>query len=194
MTQQPISPDEAREALELIEATTRQMRRSLAHGGMPYYLIIWGIVWTVGFGSSHFFGPDSPRAGTAWAVLDTLGVVASVLVGWRLRTRVRSPRYGPAVGLLFWLALIVYGVLIVYFAQPRSGNQLTLLISLLATFGYVATGIFYRSLFLSGLGALVTLIMVGGYLLVPASFNLWMAILGGGSLIAAGLYVCYAWR
>ena len=194
MSQQPpISPDEAREALELIEKTTRQMRRAVAHGGIPYFLFIWGIVWVLGFGSTHFLGADSPQVGTLWMVLDTLGLVASILVGWRLSHRVRSIHYGPVVG-VFWLTWMVYGGLIVYFARPQSGDQLSLLISLLAMFGYVTTGIIYRSRFLGVLGALVTLFIVGGYLIIPAYFNLWMAILGGGSLVAAGLYMRYAWR
>ncbi|MDQ7029672.1 MAG: hypothetical protein Q9O62_07795 [Ardenticatenia bacterium] len=193
MTQHRISPDEAREALELVERTTRQMRRAVAHGGMPYFLIIWGIVWTLGFGGTHVLGPESPGVGTLWLVLDILGIVASVVVGWRVSVRVRSPRYNAAIG-LYWLAWIVYGGLLIYFARPQSGDQLSLLVSLFAMFGYVTTGIFYRSLFLGGLGATVTVFMVVGYLLFPAVFNLWMALLGGGSLIAAGLYMRYAWR
>lgn len=193
MSQHPISPDEAREALELVEVTTRHMRRAVAHGGMPYFLLIWGVVWTLGFGSTHFLGPGSPLAGTVWLVLDVLGIVASLLVGCWIGTRVRSARYGPAVG-LFWLAWMVYGALIIYFAQPENDAQFSLLISLFAMFGYVTTGIFYRSRFLSGLGGLVTLFILGGYLLIPAYFDLWMAVLGGGSLIAAGLYMRYAWR
>ncbi len=193
MSQHPISPDEAREALELIEVTTQRMRRAVAHGGAPYFLIIWGLVWTVGFGGTHFLGPDSPSTGILWLVVDTVGIVASFLVGWRLAGRLRSPRLGPAIG-LFWMAWLAYSALIVYFARPQTGNQLSLLISLLAMFGYVTSGILYRSVFMGALGVAVTGLIVGGYLLIPVYFNLWMAILGGGSLVAAGLYILYAWR
>jgi hypothetical protein len=40
----------------------------------------------------------------------------------------------------------------------------------------------------------VTAFIVIGYLALPDFFNLWMAALGGGSLVAAGLYVLRAWR
>ncbi len=188
----PISPDEAREALALVEQTTRQLRRSLAHGGMPYFLIIWGLVWTLGFGATHFLGTTSPKAGIVWNVLVLLGAVASFGVGAYLGKRVRSPQ-GLQIA-FFWLIWIMYSALIVYFARPRTGDQVSLLISLLAMMGYVVSGLFYRSRFLAGLGLVVTVIMIIGYLAFPAYFNLWMAALGGGSLIAAGAYILYAWR
>ncbi len=193
MPQHPILPEEAREALELVERTVRQMRRAVAHGGMPYFLLIWGTVWVLGFGATHFLGPESPQARTVWWMLIVPGLIASALVGWRLNDRVRHAWFGASVG-LFWLTWMVYASLIVFFAQPQTGIQTSLLIALFAMFGYVTSGLLYRSLFLSGLGALMTALILIGYLLIPAWFSLWMAILGGGSLIAAGLYMRYAWR
>lgn len=189
---QPISANEAQEALKLIEATTRQMRRALAHGGTPYFFLIWGTVWLLAFGSTQFLGPESPVAGLIWVVLDILGGIASFVVGWRLSLRLRGHTYGPTIG-LFWLAWIVYAALIVYFARPQSGDQLSLLVSLFAMFGYVVMGIMFRSTLIGGLGAVLTLLIIAGYLLIPAYFNLWMAVLGGGSLIGVGLYILYAW-
>jgi len=188
----PISPHEAREALDPLEHTTRQMRRSLAHGGMPYFLIIWGVVWTLGYGATHFLGSASPKTGLVWTGLVLLGTLASSGVGAYLGKRVRSPQGGQIA--LFWLTWIVYSGLIVHFAHPRTGDQLSLLIALLAMMGYVISGLFYRSRFLAGLGVIVTGIMLVGYLLLPDYFNLWMALLGGGSLIAAGAYILRAWR
>ncbi len=193
MDRPSISPEEAREALNLIEHTTQHMRRSLAHGGAPYFLLIWGVVWVLGFGATHFLGANSPTVGLIWMVLDTVGILASFAIGWWISKRMRSPRYGPAVG-LYWAAWVVYGALIVYFAHPQSGNQFSVLVALLVMFGYVTTGILYRSTFLAGLGGIMTGFILVGYLLCPAYFNLWMAVLGGGSLIAAGLYILWTWR
>ncbi len=187
------SPEEAREALALVEETTRRMRRALAHGGAPHFLIIWGVVWMLGFGSTHFFGSRDPRSGWAWLVLDSLGVMASFAVGSWLGRRVRSRRGGAMVG-LFWLAWLFYAALIIAFARPQSGEQLSLLISLFAMMGYVTTGLLYRSSFISLLGAVVTVFIVIGYLVFPTFFNLWMALLGGGSLVVAGVYVLRRWR
>ncbi len=191
-TNRTITPEEARQALELVEETTRQLRRSLAHGGMPYFLLIWGIVWTLGFGATHFLGAESPYTGLVWAVLDVLGVAASFAVGTSLGRKIRSSQ-GRRLG-LYWLAWLFYGSLLIYFARPQSGDQLSLLIALLAMMGYVTSGLLYSSRFLTGLGLIVTGLIVAGYLALPALFNLWMALLGGGSLIVAGLYILRAWR
>ncbi len=188
-----ISAEEAREALNLIEATTEHMRRSLAHGGTPYFFLIWGVVWVLGFGADHFLSAHPRTVGIIWAVLDAFGLLASFGVGWWISKRMRSRRYGPSVG-LYWLAWVGYGALIVYFAHPASGNQMSLLIALLVMFGYVTTGIFYRSPFLVGLGAALTVLVLAGYLFLPAYYNLWMAVFGGGSLIASGLYILKVWR
>ena len=193
MGEQPISPEEARESLELVEATMRQMQRAVVHAGTPYFFLIWGIVWTLGFRSTYFLGPISPLVGIVWAVLDALGVIGSFLVGWWVASRLRHPLYSPTIG-LFWLAWIVYGALIVYFARPQSGDQFSLLIALFAMFGYVVSGIILRGRFLIGLGVVLTVVIIAGYLFIPAYYNLWMAVFGGGSLVAAGLYMRYAWR
>jgi len=191
MTQAPISPEEARQALALIETTTRQMRRALAHGGAPYFLMIWGTVWLVGFAATHVLGPESPAVGGMWLVLDAIGALASFAVGAYLGRRAPSPR-GMRLG-LYWLVWTVYAALILYFARPRTGDQLALLISLFAMMGYVSTGLLCRSRFLVGLGLAVTGLIVLGYVAWPAWFNLWMAVWGGGSLLAAGVYMRWAW-
>ena len=187
-----ITPDEAREALELIQKTTRQMRRTIAQGGAPYYLILWGAIWILGFGISYLLGPDSRMAGTVWMALSTLGILTSFGIGWKLSQRVRSPQ-ARRIGML-WIFWIVYGILIVTFAKPQSADQMSLLICLLVMMAYVTSGVFYRSRFLIGLGLAITALVVVGYLVVPKLFDLWMAILGGGSLMAAGVYILRFWR
>ncbi len=193
MSERPpsLTPEEAREALALIEATTRKMRRVAAYGGMPYFLIIWGVVWFIGFAASHFVQPG-PMVGWIWFVVDMLGFAATFSVAARLGRIMRFPLAATVGG--FWLILVGYGVLFILFAQPRTDAQFSLLISLLVMFGYVVTGLLYRSPFLMGLGVLVTALMILGYISFPTLFNLWMAVMGGGSLMTAGVYILRTWR
>ncbi len=187
----PITPEEARQALDLIESTSRQMRRLAAYGGMPYFLIVWGIVWVVGFSANYFVADPSTR-GTIWMALDALGLLGTAYVVWHIHKRGVHWPMGPTVG-WFWFAWMVYGALFVYFAQAR-GTQLSMLISLWVMFGYVVSGLFYRSRLLITLGLTVTVFIVVGYVALPAYFDLWMAVLGGGSLVVAGVYMLTAWR
>ncbi len=193
MTERPpsLTPEEAREALALIEETTRKMRRIAAYGGMPYFLIIWGVVWFIGFAASHWV-QSGPMVGWIWFVVDSLGFAATFYVAARLRRIMKFP-LAATVG-WFWLILVGYGVLFIFFAQPRTDTQFSLLISLLVMFGYVVTGLLYHSRFLVGLGVLVTVLMILGYMAFPTLFNLWMAVMGGGSLMAAGVYILRTWR
>jgi len=192
MTETKLTPEEAREALELVEQATRQMRRALAYGGAPYFMLIWGVVWLLGFGATHFLQGQTTLIGWIWAVLDTLGFLATFAVGATLGSKIRSP-LGARVGLA-WLVWIVYGFLVVYFAHPQSQEQTSLLISLMVMMGYLTTAILYASPFLAALGVAMTVLIIVGYLAFFALFNLWMALLGGGTLIAGGLYILRAWR
>lgn len=190
-TRTPLTPEEAREALAAIEATTRKMRRMVAYGGMPYYLIIWGLVWVFGFSISHF-AANSAMVGWAWLALDLLGLLSTFYVSFRIARTINYPQ-GAMVGWL-WIVLLFYAALIVYFAQPRTVEQIGLLFSLFAMLGYVLTGILFRSRFMAYLGLTVTLFILIGYLFLSGFYYLWMAVLGGGSLVAAGVYILWAWR
>ncbi|HFC09620.1 MAG TPA: hypothetical protein ENJ54_07225 [Chloroflexi bacterium] len=187
-----IQSEEAQEALRMVRETQRQMRRMIAAGGAAYYLWLWGAIWMLGFGVEYFLGAGSPTVGWVWTGLDTLGFVLSMAIGWHFARRLRSPR-GTSMG-LFWAAWLVYGALIIYFAQPQDANRLTLLIALFVMLAYVITGVLYRSRFFVSLGIALTVLTLVGFVFFPGAFSLWMAVVGGGGLILAGVYIWWAWR
>ncbi len=183
-----ITDEEARAALALVEQTAQRLRWALGESALADYLLIWGGVWLVGFLSSAWF----PRwESLVWTVADGLGLLASLVTSWRYAHRVRSLQYaafGRQIG-AFWLGLLGYGALIVWVAHPTSSEQMGLLISLIAMFGYWVMGIWTRSRFLTGASLGVTATMLIGHFLLPQWFDLWMAVLGGGGLLAAGYYL-----
>lgn len=184
-----VTPQEARQSLADIEAIMRQTRRSVAFSGAPYYLMLWGAIWFLGNVAEQFL--SGTQAGYVWLALDSVGLVVSVLIGYRVGSRIRTP-VGPRIG-LFWLALLIYGVVLVLIVQPDTANQTNLMISLLAMFGYVVTGLWIGGR-LALLGLVVTVLALVGYFAWPAYFSLWMAVVGGGGLFATGLYILRAWR
>ncbi len=186
-----IRSEEAQEALRLVHETQRQMRRLVAAGGAAYYLWLWGVIWVLGFSAEYFLGAGS-TVGWIWAGLDTVGAVLSLMIGWHFGRKLRSSR-GTSLGLV-WLAWLVYGGLIIYFAQPQDANHLTLLIALLVMLAYVVSGVLYRSAFFVVLGVALTVLTIVGFVLFSGAFSLWMAVVGGGELILAGVYVWRAWR
>jgi hypothetical protein len=184
-----LTPQEAQQSLADIEAVMRQTRRSMAYSGAPYYLMLWGAIWFLGNLAGQFL--SGSQVGIVWLVLDSLGIVGSVWIGYRLGRRIRTSM-GPRVG-LFWLALLVYGVVIVWIAQPATSNQFNLLVSLLAMLGYVTTGLWIGGR-LVALGIAVSVLALIGYTALPAYFSLWMAVVGGGGIFASGLYILRTWR
>jgi hypothetical protein len=187
-----ISPSEAEEALTAIQLMVKKTRRSIASSGAYVFLIVWGAVWLVGFLSSHFFQDET--AGLVWMVVDILGGLLSVFFGIRMSIRVRGPsttRTGKRIA-WFWLILFLYTVAAIGIAWPTDGRQLAMFIILFVMLGWMAMGLLlsFASIWW---GLAITVLALIGYFLLPGIFFLWMAILGGGGMIALGLYIRSRW-
>ena len=184
-----VSREEALEALRAVRQVEERARRAIGLAGGGPILMIWGVVWFIGFLGNQLL--TVPHVGRLWAVVDLAGIVGTLWVVSRLHRRVIDP-LGPRIG-LFWLLLVGYGVIWVWIAQPMGGRQLGLLLSTIAMFGYVVLGLWIDTTFLwIGLG--VTALALLGYLAVPDFFDLWMALLGGGALFASGVRIQRSWR
>ena len=48
--------------------------------------------------------------------------------------------------------------------------------------------------FFVGLGLLMTALILVGYYFVPAWFNLWMGLVGGGTFILSGIFIRKFWK
>ena len=187
-----ISPNEAEEALAAIQKMTQRTRHSLANSGAYVFLIATGIVWLVGFVSTQFL--PAQIIGYIWLGVSLLGSVVATLIGSRMGRRVR----GPATSVIgkriatFWLLLILYGIAAVAVARPTEGKQLTMFIILLTMIGQTAMGLVYS--FSSSWWALpISALALAGYFWLPEFFYLWMGVLGGGGMIALGLYIRSRW-
>jgi hypothetical protein len=188
-----ITTNEAEESLAVINSMMQKIRRTVANGGAHYFLILWGIVWFFGFLGSHFF--TDKIGGCIWLGLDILGGFGSWVIGLLLNRRVRNTSVsvtGRRIG-FFWLTLFVYCMLTVWIALPLNGKQLAMIIVIFAMLGWIAMG-FFLSFSVVRLALLVTAVAFAGYFLLPAYFYLWMALLGGGTMIGCGLYIRLMWQ
>ena len=187
-----VSPSEAKEALAAIQIMAQKTRRSIASGGTYITLIVTGIVWLVGFTCTQFL-PGGIVA-YIWAGLSIIGGAAGTVLGFRMGKRVRSPLTVPMakrVG-LFWLLLVFYGIAFVAIARPTDGKQATMFVILFIMLGQMAMGLLFS--FSSVWWALpISALALIGYFVLPDIFYLWMAILGGGGMIALALYIRARW-
>jgi len=186
-----ITQDEAKLSLEAVERIQRQTRRSVAHGGGPWHMMVWGVVWFLGFLANHFLAPA--QAGMVWSVMAGIGTILSFVVGWWYGKQMRRPMLDARIG-LFWLAWFVNSSVIIYLTKVyQDSTAMSLTIAVLAMFGYVVMGLWLWSP-LAWVGISVTVLATLSYALAPEYVNLVMALLGGGTLFFSGLYIYRSWR
>ena len=186
-----ISSTEAEQELAAIQRMMQKTRHSIASGGTYITLIVTGIIWLFGFLCTQFVPEIS---GYVWTVGSILGTILGTVLGFRMGKRVRSPSTVPMakrIG-LFWLFLIIYGVTTIAIARPTDGKQATIFIILFIMLGQLSMGLLLS--FSSTWWALpITALALVGYFLFPGIFYLWMGVLGGGGMIALGLYIRSRW-
>jgi hypothetical protein len=187
-----VSANEAEETLAVIQVMAQKIRRSIASGGTSITLIVTGIVWLVGFLATQFL--NGAIVASIWVGMSIFGSLVGVVLGTRLGRRVRSTSFNVTArrAITFWLLLILYGITIILLARPTDGKQATLFIILFIMIGQLSMGMLIS--FSSVWWALpITALALIGYFLLPGIFYLWMAILGGGGMIALGLYIRFRW-
>jgi hypothetical protein len=187
-----ISTSEAEEALAAIQTISQKTRHSIASGGTYITLIVTGAVWLIGFICTHYLSRET--VAYIWAGLSIIGGTLATFLGFRTGKRVRSPATTPTVKrvILFWFFLALYAITIILIAHPADGKQATLFVVMFIMLGQIAMGLLFS--FSSVWWALpVTALALAGYFFLPSLFYLWMGILGGGGMIALGLYIRFRW-
>ena len=91
-----------------------------------------------------------------------------------------------------WFLLFIYCFAAIAVAWPSGGKQASMFIILFVMLGWLAMGLLlsFTSIWP---GLLITALALIGYFFLPDIFYLWMAVLGGGGMIALGLYIRYRW-
>jgi hypothetical protein len=110
------------------------------------------------------------------------------------RRRVRSPagrRSGLRAGAL-WGLMLLYGALLYWAASPAP-DRAFVFVTLFVAFSYTVAGLWISTPLLLT-GVIITVLALVGWLLFPAILGYWMAILGGGSMIVAGVLMIRAWE
>jgi len=187
-----ISPAEAEEALVAIQTMVHKTRRAISNSGAYAFLIVWGFVWLFGFLNSHFM--PSETAGYIWMGLDILGGVISAIIGARMNRSVRSPSSTDSGKRIawFWMLLFLYCAAAITVASPMDGKKLAMFIILFVIIGWMAMGLLlsFASIWL---GLVISALALISYFLLPDFFYLLMAFLGGGGMIAMGIYIRKRW-
>ena len=187
-----LTPIEAQQALDAIQSVALKTRKVIANSGAYLFLIIWGFVWLIGFTANYFV--TGPSIGYIWMALDIVGGVLSLVAGIRLGRKFRSASGGKAgrrIG-YFWLLLFVYCLLLLAVVSPLDMKTGSMVIVIFVMVGWIAMGLLMSAASIWWALVITALALIGYYLL-PSYFYLWMAVLGGGGMIALGFYIRNRW-
>jgi hypothetical protein len=190
-----LSPGQAAESLKEIEKTARRSAEAHEYAFSSPGFILWGLIWAAGYTGTYLLPNYGFVHGISWLWfgLIVVGIVGSSVLG-RRRYRDLTPEAaarGKAIGLRWGMTMLVFYVfLFAVFAvlRPRNPAVSGAFIPLLIAAIYAVYGI-WRGLRFLYAGIAVAVLTLGGWFWLPQYFLLWMAMVGGGSLILVGLWL-----
>lgn len=179
-----LDAQDAAAAMSDIEAVRRAVRQSTFYRLASEIIILWGVVSAIGDLASHAW----PRsAAMIWVGFDAAGILATCALGLNMRGRGYSFAFDwrmPAAFALFFGFGLLWSVGLGRFG-PR---ELSAFWPTLFMFGYAIAGLWLGAAFVVlgvGVAALVTL----GYFFAGPWFDLYLAVVDGCGLVAAGLWM-----
>ncbi len=175
-----ISPEDAAEALKVVEASERRSLELRGYQSVAPHLMLWGVLWAAGY-MLDFFLPDLSAWG--WSGLTILGW----LVGYRIvakdRHNVPDMRFFGIV-IAFVLFTAASGIIM----MPHKPYQMAAFVPIVVSLFYVMVGLFGMPRLVIAGASLFVLTLIG-YFLFLGLFLPWMAIVGGGTLILSGVWI-----
>jgi hypothetical protein len=178
-----LSPRDAADTLRDIAAVESRSQRVYGYQRGSPYLILWGILWTIGYGLTAVW----PQRGNAvWIAITAIGLAASFAVGLRSHTDAAARRRWMFPGIALIVFVFIGATLAVM--APVSPKQVGAFVPLVVAFGYALRGIWGGLRFVVA-GAAIAILVLAGYFLLAAYFDWWMAAVGGGALVLAGIWL-----
>lgn len=180
-----LSHAEAQSALKDIEKTENRTAASQHGRASAPYLIMWGIIWAIGYTVTA----AAPQLSWIWATLIVGGIIGSVIL-----STLQSRRYGRGEGYA-WRYFGSFGVIAVTVAallsilRPLDYNQVSAFFPIVIGIFYAFIGIWTKNWRMLPLGLALIGLTTLGYFTMPESFLYWMAGVGGGGLIVGGLWL-----
>jgi hypothetical protein len=184
-----ISQAEAATALRDIEETTARTVEMRAYRHASPHLVLWGLIWVVGYALMGLL-PIHQWA-LVWLPLDLAGVAGSVVI--MSRARARSPRAAaagpsplPMLVTMLFIFLFVTSVYVVF--APSRHEPYLVFPALVLGLVYVVLGA-WKMRRMAWIGAAVFLLAMAGFLFLRPWLPFWLAAVGGGGLVAGGLWL-----
>jgi hypothetical protein len=184
----PLSPTEAQDALRDISTTAQASATSYSYRMAAPHFILWGVIWVVAWSVSYF----EPTQNWVWLVLDAAGIAGSFYLGRRAARQANASAQRGRWGLKYGGSLIAIAAFVAaVFAimPPRNALQFSAFFPLIVALFYCLAGLWANATRLVLIGIAIAALTLIGFFWLPQIFLLWMAFVGGGALIFAGMWL-----
>jgi hypothetical protein len=181
-----VSPEQAADSLKEIAQTERRSAQAFGYARSSPHFIFWGVIWMLGYTGSDLL----PYPNRLWAVLSVVGVAGSITIG-RNQRRHDDPTLDRAASYRFLAGFaVIFLFVFALFAVMRPANPMVAgaVAPLVAAMFYALLGIWRGLRFLIA-GAAVAGLTLAGFFHLHEHFLLWMAGVGGSSLVLVGLWL-----
>lgn len=199
-TPSPASPDPAAEAAKTLlemDALTERTRRASSASVLGPCLMLCGLSWLITLGSAQL----APAKAGLITLLSGLACGGGIL--WRILSQAKS---GPVLSeetlrlhrriLFFWLFLFAQGFAIAWVGDLGFDRPVAVILTfiLLTMLGFIATGLFLGRSALVVLGAVLSVLSLGGTSLLPREWFLpWNAVVVGLGMMLCGHHIWRRW-
>jgi hypothetical protein len=135
--------------------------------------------------------------GLIWIAIVPVGMIAGFLIERRAALRHDAQADPSRRRAVARLRRLFNGTALIAFAfitatcvvmSPVTPRQVGAFIPLVVAASYAVLGLWIGARFIA-VGAALAALTLGGFLLLPAHFELWMAAVGGGALLVGGLWL-----
>lgn len=176
-----IDAKSAEASLADIDMIVARLKQSSLYRGASTLIIFWGALVTCGYIASFIV----PREATViWIGLNGLGLLATLATGLNYRRTGADFDWRIVVAIVLFFALGLICCRMGHFG-PRELNAFW---PILFMFGYALAGLWFGRAF-TVLGVGIAALAFGGYLWVDRWFELYLAVVDGGGMVLAGLWM-----
>ena len=190
-----VSQEEAQASLSAIRDVTVRTQKAIASAYANPLLILWGVLWIIAYTATHFYLSYAFHIFTAMAAV---GGVGTAVIVWILHSKAPiQEASGPKLGwriTIFWILLCVYIPIWLFLLTPFSGLQCNAFICTASMFAYIVMGLWFDNRLMIILGLALTAATLAGFYILRDYYCLWMAFVGGGTMLGTGLYIRSQWR
>ena len=173
--------DRAAGALAEVAAVERRTKAALAYRRASAFLILWGVLVTIGAGLNQAF-PDQSEA--IWYGVDAVGLLGTCVIAFNRARASTDERAGWRVIASFFV-LGAYGVAWSHLLAPAGHDRLAVFWSTLMMMGYVVVGLWQGPLF-AVCGLVGAMLSFAAFFFAGPWLHVWLGAIYGVAFVLGG--------